>query len=87
MLYSTGSGADIQKPLPVVAMGGLVTSTALTLLVLPALYRLTGRRPFVSDNALELLASQVMEAPPILERIAPPVPKAVSQAVARALAK
>jgi cobalt-zinc-cadmium resistance protein CzcA len=38
MLYATGSGADIQKPLAVVVMGGLVSSTALTLLVLPALY-------------------------------------------------
>jgi cobalt-zinc-cadmium resistance protein CzcA len=38
MLYATGSGADVQKPLAVVVMGGLVTSTALTLLVLPALY-------------------------------------------------
>ena len=44
MLYATGSGADIQKPLAVVVIGGLVTSTALTLLVLPALYaRLLGR--------------------------------------------
>ncbi len=38
MLYATGSGADIQRPLAVVVMGGLVSSTALTLLVLPALY-------------------------------------------------
>ena len=38
MLYATGSGADIQKPLAVVVMGGLITSTALTLLVLPSLY-------------------------------------------------
>lgn len=38
MLYATGSGADIQKPLAVVVMGGLVTSTALTLVVLPAIY-------------------------------------------------
>jgi cobalt-zinc-cadmium resistance protein CzcA len=38
MLYATGSGADIQRPLAVVVMGGLVTSTALTLLVLPAIY-------------------------------------------------
>ncbi len=45
MLYATGSGADIQKPLAVVVMGGLVTSTALTLLVLPALYAaVAGRR-------------------------------------------
>jgi cobalt-zinc-cadmium resistance protein CzcA len=38
MLFATGSGADIQKPLAVVVMGGLVTSTLLTLVVMPALY-------------------------------------------------
>ena len=38
MLYATGSGADIQKPLAVVVMGGLITSTILTLVVLPMLY-------------------------------------------------
>jgi cobalt-zinc-cadmium resistance protein CzcA len=47
MLYATGSGADIQKPLAVVVMGGLVTSTLLTLIVLPTIYALAasdGRR-------------------------------------------
>ncbi|MFA7330038.1 MAG: CusA/CzcA family heavy metal efflux RND transporter [Candidatus Delongbacteria bacterium] len=43
MLYATGSGADIQRPLAVVVMGGLVTSTLLTLIVLPTLY-LTAHR-------------------------------------------
>jgi cobalt-zinc-cadmium resistance protein CzcA len=38
MLYATGSGADIQKPLAVVVMGGLITSTLLTLVVLPSIY-------------------------------------------------
>ena len=38
MLFATGSGADIQKPLAVVVMGGLVTSTLLTLVVLPVVY-------------------------------------------------
>ena len=38
MLYATGAGADIQKPLAVVVMGGIVTSTLLTLVVLPVLY-------------------------------------------------
>jgi cobalt-zinc-cadmium resistance protein CzcA len=46
MLYATGSGADIQKPLAVVVMGGLVTSTVLTLIVLPTVYEwLENRRP------------------------------------------
>ena len=38
LLYATGSGADIQRPLAVVVMGGLITSTLLTLLVLPTVY-------------------------------------------------
>jgi cobalt-zinc-cadmium resistance protein CzcA len=44
MLYATGSGADIQKPLAVVVMGGLITSTLLTLIVLPTVYALFARR-------------------------------------------
>jgi cobalt-zinc-cadmium resistance protein CzcA len=43
MLYAQGSGADIQRPLAVVVMGGLLTSTLLTLLVVPALYVLAHR--------------------------------------------
>ena len=39
MALSSGAGAEVQRPLATVVIGGLVTSTALTLLVLPALYR------------------------------------------------
>ena len=38
LLWATGSGAEIQKPLAVVVMGGIVSSLCLTLIVLPALY-------------------------------------------------
>ena len=38
MIYATGPGADIQRPLAVVVIGGLITATALTLFVLPTLY-------------------------------------------------
>jgi cobalt-zinc-cadmium resistance protein CzcA len=38
MVFATGPGAEIQRPLAVVVVGGLITSTLLTLLVLPALY-------------------------------------------------
>ncbi len=51
MLYAQGSGADIQKPLAVVVMGGLVTSTALTLLVLPAIYLALAVRRGANGNA------------------------------------
>ncbi len=38
ILFASGPGSEIQKPLAVVVVGGTVTSTALTLLLLPALY-------------------------------------------------
>jgi cobalt-zinc-cadmium resistance protein CzcA len=38
MVVATGPGAEVQRPLAVVVVGGLLTSTLLTLLVLPALY-------------------------------------------------
>jgi heavy metal efflux system protein len=38
MALSTSAGAEVQRPLATVVIGGLVTSTALTLLVLPTLY-------------------------------------------------
>jgi cobalt-zinc-cadmium resistance protein CzcA len=43
MAISTNPGAEVQRPLATVVIGGLVTSTLLTLLVLPALYRLFER--------------------------------------------
>ncbi len=39
LLLANGIGANVQRPLATVVVGGLVTSTALTLLVLPAVYR------------------------------------------------
>jgi len=45
MLYATGPGSEIQKPLAIVVIFGLISSTALTLLLLPMLYR-----RFVKDS-------------------------------------
>jgi cobalt-zinc-cadmium resistance protein CzcA len=39
MVFATGPGSEVQRPLAVVVIGGLVTSTLLTLLVLPTLYQ------------------------------------------------
>lgn len=44
MATSTSNGAEVQKPLATVVIGGLVTSTLLTLVVLPALYLMVNRR-------------------------------------------
>lgn len=38
-LFSTGPGSEVQRPLAIVVIGGLITSTLLTLLVLPTIYR------------------------------------------------
>ncbi len=39
MALSSGAGAEVQRPLATVVIGGLVTSTLLTLFVVPAVYR------------------------------------------------
>jgi len=43
MALNVGTGAEVQRPLATVVIGGIVSSTLLTLLVLPALYRLLHR--------------------------------------------
>ena len=42
LLYASGPGSEIQKPLAIVVIGGLVSSTALTLVLLPILFRRFG---------------------------------------------
>lgn len=44
MLLSSGVGSEVQKPLAIVVLGGLVTSSMLTLLILPPLFRLVVRK-------------------------------------------
>ena len=43
MALATGMGAEVQRPLATVVIGGIISSTLLTLLVLPALYRIFHR--------------------------------------------
>ncbi|HJW02518.1 MAG TPA: CusA/CzcA family heavy metal efflux RND transporter [Azospira sp.] len=45
LLFASGPGSEIQKPLAIVVIGGLVSSTLLTLLLLPLLYRRFGVAP------------------------------------------
>jgi cobalt-zinc-cadmium resistance protein CzcA len=53
MAISTGAGAEVQRPLATVVIGGILSSTALTLVVLPVLYSLVERRasPHRSNHA------------------------------------
>jgi cobalt-zinc-cadmium resistance protein CzcA len=45
VLFAHGPGSEIQKPLAIVVMGGLISSTTLTLFMLPILYRRFGLEP------------------------------------------
>ncbi|MDC0684463.1 efflux RND transporter permease subunit [Sorangium atrum] len=58
MALATGTGSEVQRPLATVVIGGILSSTALTLLILPTLYRLF--------HAREATAAP---APPLAERI------------------
>ncbi len=51
MALNTGIGSEVQRPLATVVIGGIVSSTLLTLLVLPALYRLVYRHGVSRANA------------------------------------
>jgi cobalt-zinc-cadmium resistance protein CzcA len=54
MAIATGTGAEVQKPLATVVIGGLISATALTLVVLPALYKrfiLKGDEPEIIGDA------------------------------------
>nr|MBA3847599.1 efflux RND transporter permease subunit [Planctomycetota bacterium] len=43
MAFASGQGAEVQRPLATVVIAGIISSTVLTLIVLPALYRLVHR--------------------------------------------
>lgn len=57
-LFATGPGAEIQRPLAIVVIGGLVTATALTLLLLPILYK----RFALSAASRRIIEAQEAEA-------------------------
>ena len=50
MALNTGIGSEVQRPLATVVIGGIISSTLLTLVVLPALYRLVHGRSTVSQK-------------------------------------
>jgi len=68
MAVNTHIGAEVQRPLATVVIGGVVSDTLLTLLVLPALYATFGRRVVAVDQSL---ASASTGAPAISAPSAP----------------
>jgi len=56
MALNTGTGAEVQRPLATVVIGGIISSTVLTLLVLPGLYRMAYRREAESSAEGDAIA-------------------------------
>lgn len=62
MAIATGTGAEVQRPLATVVIGGILSSTLLTLLVLPILYRLA-HRPDEKDEDVSAEPSHPPDVP------------------------
>lgn len=61
MAVSTNAGAEVQRPLATVVIGGLITSTILTLIVLPVLYAIFSRKnQKIKMNSKGILASVIL---------------------------
>lgn len=56
MAIAVGTGAEVQRPLATVVIGGILSSTALTLLVLPMLYGMAHRRREKADKKTDIYA-------------------------------
>lgn len=74
MALATSAGAEVQRPLATVVVGGLITATLLTLLVLPALYLLVKQwqvrrvRPYTAVGLLLLVGGTLhAQTPPLTE--------------------
>ncbi len=57
MAFNVGAGAEVQRPLATVVIGGIISSTILTLLVLPVLYRLVHGREARSPRQTEIAST------------------------------
>ena len=62
MALNAGTGAEVQRPLATVVIGGILSSTLLTLLVLPVLYRLAHRRDEADDPATVVVPVEPVQA-------------------------
>jgi cobalt-zinc-cadmium resistance protein CzcA len=59
MAFNVGTGSEVQRPLATVVIGGIVSATLLTLLVLPVLYRWANRKPLEPEAVLPHHAAHI----------------------------
>lgn len=85
MALSTSAGAEVQRPLATVVVGGLFTATLLTLIVLPVLYAIFDKAPEIKNGTMRTLSiSILLLAFPALSQ-AQTVDLTLEQAIATAL--
>jgi cobalt-zinc-cadmium resistance protein CzcA len=58
LAFANGIGSEVQRPLAVVVIGGLVSSTLLTLIVLPVLYKWIEERTAVAGSSANVTGEQ-----------------------------
>ena len=63
MAFNTGVGAEVQRPLATVVIGGIITDNLLTLFVLPALYSLWGGRDVIAGRMAAPSTSRSVDEP------------------------
>lgn len=66
MAISTGAGAEVQRPLATVVIGGLITSTLLTMIALPLLYEIFNRKTIFRFRILRLIFSKLFLVVPAM---------------------
>ena len=67
LLFASGVGAEVQRPLATVVTGGLVSSTVLTLLVMPALHRWFAPRPGGHHSLVEAAHEHDVASTPVAQ--------------------
>lgn len=60
MAFSSGAGAEVQKPLATVVIGGLITATLLTLVVLPCLYIIFSKKSKMKVNPVAAILTGII---------------------------
>ncbi len=88
MALSTSAGAEVQRPLATVVIGGMITATLLTLFLLPVLYRWVEQRQLVSTKPVPaslVLVLMILAAPLGAQQPPPRIPVSMEQAVQKAI--
>ena len=85
MAMSAGAGAEVQKPLATVVIGGLLTATLLTLFVLPILYQMIEKRTFSMKQPLVILIGIMLVSSSVSHAQVGLTKKSKSEVIQRAL--